>query len=602
MDERQDLVRRIKDLVDIVDVVGSYVELSKRGTRYLGLCPFHAENDPSFTVNKQEQFFHCFGCKKSGDIFDFVMSMESVSFPEAMKMLGERCGIQVEKDPAWRRGGTGRTRTSDKGRLLKILEAASLYYERNLQSAVGAKARQYLTNRHFPPDAFHVFRLGFATDTWRGLLEALTNQGAQVRDLQRAGLAKQGRSGSPYDLFRNRLMIPIFDMQGRVVGFGGRVLDDSEPKYINSPETEIFQKNRLLYGLNRARRTITQERLAVVVEGYTDVLMAHQRGVTSAVATLGTALTHEHARVLRRMADRILLLFDGDNAGTLAAERGIEILLANDLDVVVVPLEKGTDPCDFFRANDAESFRRFTAGNGQDFFDFSLRNLTERHDIRTPGGRARIAREMFRLVAALGDPIRQDLVLHRTAEALDIREDLLRREFLKSRDSAGKAATADNAEGAGETASGSTAMAEEDLLLGLVKQPDLIDRFRADLELIALEGRPMRRIMELLLRTDTDGPLRPKELLLLLREDEESKNRLIALLTEARRTEPEELVSAALGFLASRSRDKRYREIRDRQKANRPGGTAGGQSPSDEELAELDRLLKEKHNQRDARF
>jgi DNA primase len=324
--------------------------------------------------------------------------------------------------------------------------------------------------------------------------------------------------------------------------------------------------------------------MAVVVEGYTDVLMAHQRGVTSAVATLGTALTHEHARVLRRMADRILLLFDGDNAGTLAAERGIEILLANDLDVIVVPLEKGTDPCDFFRGNDAESFQRFTAENGQDFFDFSLRNLTQRHDIRTPGGRARIAREMFRLVAALGDPIRQDLVLHRTAEALDIREELLRREFLKSRDSAGPRggpgrpasgarknaapfAPADGrAEIDGRAESGSAAMAEEDLLLGLVKQPDLIDRFRADIERIDLEGRSLRKIMEMLLRADRDGPLRPKELLLLLREDEEAKNRLIALLTEARRTEPEELVSAALGFLATRSREKRYRQIRRRQK------------------------------------
>jgi len=596
MDRGQDLVRRIKDSLDIVDVVGSYVELNKRGSRYTALCPFHAEKAPSFTVNRQGQFFHCFGCKKSGDIFDFVMAMEGVSFPEALKILGDRCGISVEET-----GGRGQSRDRGlKTRILKALEEARLFYAKNLESEMGARARQYIEARGFPGEAVKVFGLGYAPEGWRGLLERLERCGIAAADLERAGLVKTGSSGKPYDLFRNRLMIPIFDMQGRVVGFGGRVLDGTEPKYINSPETEVFRKNRLLYGLDRARQAMTRGRTALIVEGYTDVIMAHLKGVDIAVATLGTALTAEHARLLRRMADRVILLFDGDSAGVAAAMRGVEILLSNDIDVAVVVLEEGSDPCDFFRRNDADRFWRFVGDKSRDFFDFTIDVLAARMDLTTDDGRSRAARELLRLAGIVSDPIRRDLLLHRISETLGVRENLLRGELIKetSRPSLPRRVSLTG----GKEERGvpdSRALAEEDLIRGLLMEPALVGDFKKSLAVLRLEGEAERKILEELLDQGGSGPLDVKELLSSLREEDAARSRLIAVLSEERRVEPEALVCGALDFLDSRSREREYRRLKEE------GAARDGKKETvvdKDYLAELDRRLRERQSRRKNAF
>lgn len=598
MDEGKDQVRRIKDLLDIVDVIGSYIELSKRGTRYVALCPFHAEKAPSFSVNREEQFFHCFGCKKSGDLFDFVMEVEGIAFPEALKILGEKCGIEVVTT----RGRAKAAGKSFKTQLYRVLESACGYFEQNLAANPGTNARSYLSKRRFPPEFCKKFRLGFSLDGWRGLLEALTRKGIGQADLERAGLVRQSRSGRVHDLFRNRLMIPIFDMQGRVVGFGGRVLDGSEPKYINSPETELFQKNRLLFGLNLARQAISLDRTVVIVEGYTDVLMAHYRGVSNTVAALGTALSQEHARVLRRMADRAVLLFDGDSAGAAAAQRGVEILLANDLDVTVVSLDKGSDPCDFFEQHSAGDFKERIANQGRDFFDFTLHELEARFDLKSPGGRTQAARKLFGLVIAVGDPIKQDLVLHRIAERLGIRENLLRSEFYKglreqSRSRRGSMTLRPEADqpGSSSPTSGTWSKAEEELLLGLLMQPALIDEFRETLAAAKLQGEAESKILELLLKQKGRGSLRPKELLFELRNDDLARKRMISLLAEARSTEPKSLVAGALRFFDSQADEDRYRSLKELKKEVIKSADS---TDANESLAELDRLLKEKNTNR----
>ncbi len=602
MDEGRDQVRRIKDLLDIVDVIGSYIELSKRGTRYVALCPFHAEKAPSFSVNREEQFFHCFGCKKSGDLFDFVMEVEGIAFPEALKILGEKCGIEVVTT----RGRAKTAGKSFKTQLYRVLESACSYFEQNLATNPGTNARSYLSNRRFPPEFCKEFRLGFALDGWRGLLEDLTRKGIRQGDLERAGLIRQSRSGRVHDLFRNRLMIPIFDMQGRVVGFGGRVLDGSEPKYINSPETELFQKNRLLYGLNRARQAISLDRTVVIVEGYTDVLMAHYRDVSNTVAALGTALSQEHARLLRRMADRVVLLFDGDSAGAAAAQRGIEILLANDLDVTVVSLDKGSDPCDFFERHSASDFKERIVEQGKDFFDFTLSELEARFDLKSPGGRTQAARKLFSLVTAVGDPIKQDLVLHRIAERLGIRENLLRSEFFKGlrdqsrhRPARGEpGSSSQTSETSSQTSSQTSktwSKAEEELLLGLLMQPALIDEFRETLAAARLEGVAETKILELLLEQKGRGSLQPKELLFELRNDDLARKRLISLLSEARSTEAKSLVAGALRFFDSQADEDRYRSLKELKKDVIKRADS---SDADESLAELNRLLKEKNTNR----
>jgi len=553
------------------------------------------------SVNREEQFFHCFGCKKSGDLFDFVMEIEGIAFREALKILGEKCGIEVVTTGR-RAKGTGK---SFKTQLFGVLETACGYFEENLLSNRGTHARKYLSDRRFSPEFYKEFRLGFALDGWRGLLEALTRKGIPLADLERSGLVRQSRSGRVHDLFRNRLMIPIFDMQGRVVGFGGRVLDGTEPKYINSPETELFQKNRLLYGLNRARQAISLSRTVVIVEGYTDVLMAHYRDVSNTVAALGTALSQEHARILRRMADRAVLLFDGDSAGAAAAQRGIEILLANDLDITVVSLDKGSDPCDFFEQHSAEEFEERIENEGRDFFDFTLHELEARFDLKSPGGRTMAARKLFSLVTAVGDPIKQDLVLHRIAERLGIRENLLRSEFFKGlRDesrSRGGSGTQPQANGN----RGSRAKAEEELLLGLLIRPPLIEEFRESLVAAGFQGSAEARILELLLSRQGRDSLQSKELLLELRSDDIARKRLITLLAEARpgdskeSAEPRKLVAGALQFFESQADEDRYRNLKEMKK---DVIRSGSDSEADKTLAELDRLLREKNTNRQRGF
>lgn len=584
----EDTVRRIKDRLDIVEVIGSYIELTKRGTRFVALCPFHAESAPSFSVNQAEQFFHCFGCKKSGDLFDFVTSIEGVSFPEALQILGDRAGVTVEKS----RGPASASRQSNKTRLFEVLESACRVFEKNLHLEEGARARSYLDNRGLEAGCF---RLGFAKEEWTFLLDELTRQGYSRKDLLQAGLVRKSESGRHYDLFRNRLIIPIFDMQGRVVGFGGRVLDDSEPKYINSPETEIFQKNRLLYGLNKARKAISVKRAAVIVEGYTDVIMAHHRGIDSAVATLGTALTSEHATLLKRMADRVFLVFDGDSAGKAAALRGLEVLLSHDLDLTVVPLDGGMDPCDFFRQYTASDFRQLAMERGRDFFDYTVEELSRRFDLSSPGGKTRIARELLRLVEKIGDPIRRDLLLHRIADRLDIREELLRGEYRADRTRSRRGARGGAAERASsneEPDSWSLALdAENDLLLGLIRSPELIVELGNDLRNIAFESADGRAILALLVDCEEPGALETRELVSALRGNEPARKRLIGLMAVEKRAEPRALVTEAVAFLTLRKEEKEYFRIR---RERRELLESENSKEADEYLAELNRRLKER--------
>jgi len=592
----RDLTRRIKETLDIVDVVGSYIELTQRGTRHVALCPFHNEKTPSFSVNSQNQFYYCFGCRQSGDIFDFVMAMESVSFVEALKVLGDRCGIDVTSREGNRGSVQAAEHRASKTRLYTVLEAACLEFEENLAAPAGAAGRDYLKNRGFSREAIKPFRIGFASAGWTWLLERLVRKGFTNDDLLRAGLIKKSSSGKFYDLFRERLIFPILDIQGRVVGFGGRVLDGSEPKYINSPETEIFQKSSLLFGLDKARPAITKKRVALVVEGYTDVIMAHHRGVRNTIATLGTALTTEHTRVLRRIADGIYLLFDGDSAGAAAAERGVPILLAADLDVMVVPLEVGIDPCDFFRQNEASAFKGFVTENRQDFFDFSLCQLVKRFDARSPGGRAKIARELMSLIENVADPIKRDLVLTRIAENLDISEALLRREFRKRGSSTHPARDRgqpnDRIVAEAEARPSSRQRAEEDLLLGLLMASRLIEELRCELEQVHLEGVAEARILALLLDGENrDGTrAQPNDLFHVLREDQPARERLTRLLSDERQIDPETLVHEALDFLRNCRRNREYQRIRSKNKEIIDDVNS---ARGDEYLAELNRLLKE---------
>jgi DNA primase len=359
---RDDVKERVRDAVDIVDVVGSYITLRRGGKAMVGLCPWHDDSRPSLQVNPERQTFRCWVCDIGGDVFNFLMRMEKIEFREALEQLAERAGIDLPRS----RGGLP---ADDKALLWKAVGwAAGRYRECLSASPEAAPAREYLAARGLTPATIERFQVGFAPQSWDWLLRQATAAGINTADLVRAGLAveRQDRSGH-YDRFRGRVMFPIRDPLGRHVAFGGRVLPGADPdtaKYINSPETPLFSKSSMLYGLDTARDTMAKSRRAVVVEGYTDCLAARQAGLDDVVAVLGTALGERHAKLLRRYADRIVLVLDGDDAGRRRANEILDVLLAEPIDVRIARMPSGVDPCEFIIDQGRDAFESLLESAG----------------------------------------------------------------------------------------------------------------------------------------------------------------------------------------------------------------------------------------------
>jgi len=355
---RDDLVDRVRESNDILSVVMEYVQLKKVGGRYVGLCPFHSERTPSFTVSPDKQLFYCFGCHVGGNVFTFIMKIEGLTFREAVRRLGERAGIDVSasaETPVEREARERRERT------YRLNELAMKYYRKVLlRSQAAAAARQYLAERGVGAEAQEMFSIGYAPPGWNALIKAMGRSGVPPHLLVEAGLAAVDEAGPRerhYDRFRNRVTFPIVNVYGRVVGFGGRALDDSMPKYLNSPESPVFSKRTNLYGLDLAADRIRSDGAAVLVEGYLDVIAAHEAGLGNVVATLGTALTAEQARLISRYAQRVVMCYDADSAGSAATGRGVGITSGVGLEVAVAMLPEGHDPDSLVRNQGGDALR-----------------------------------------------------------------------------------------------------------------------------------------------------------------------------------------------------------------------------------------------------
>jgi len=419
-----DIVASVKRAADIVEIISRYVTLKKAGKTFKALCPFHAEKTPSFIVNPERQMFKCFGCGKGGDVFSFVAEHERVDFLEAVRIVGSAVGVAVP-DGFERRGGVGSHQL--KGRLYELHAWAARHYARLFAEAPeAARARDYMAARHFDKETLEAWGIGYAADSWEALGRAAKAAKFTDAELVASGLVieREGKAGY-YDRFRGRVMFPIRDVQGRVIGFGGRTLTDSEVKYLNSPETPLFSKSRCLYGLDRAREAVVEGRRILITEGYTDALMCHQKGIKWAVATLGTALTRDHVALVRRYADRVVLLFDADAAGEAAVDRSLEVFADADLDVRVPALTPGMDPCDFLVAEGAEPFlARLDAA--RDLFEVKLDLACRRHDMTTSNGRARALDEFLGILAQIGNVARADLLSWPVAERVGVEREVVR--------------------------------------------------------------------------------------------------------------------------------------------------------------------------------
>lgn len=359
----------IRERIDIVELVSEYVRLERAGRNFKALCPFHTERTPSFHVSPALNRFHCFGCGASGDVFSFLMRIEGLSFPEALRRLAERAGIELREEPQ------APEATDERERLRKLLYASNFFYRQCLQRT--PSAQHYLQERGLSQETVERFELGYAPDGWDHLVRFLQRHQFSMEDAQRAGLVEAGRNGY-YDRFRNRILFPIHDSSGRVIAFGGRVIDDGEPKYLNSPETPLFEKRRVLYGWHLARGAILRERTALLVEGYLDLIMLHQYGFAHAVATLGTAFTEEHAHRLRRLVERVYLLFDSDPAGVRASLSAGEILVREGIPAFVVALPEGDDPDSLLRREGADALRSLLA-RATPLALFGLEQVLQRH-------------------------------------------------------------------------------------------------------------------------------------------------------------------------------------------------------------------------------
>jgi DNA primase len=400
---------------NIVEVIEGYLPLKQTGRYYRALCPFHTEKTPSFTVNPERQIFYCFGCGEGGDVFRFLMRREGFTFPEAVRYLAQRAGIVIPEK--------GRSRR-DEGRLrlYEIQRLACDFFRQVLQGERGAEARMYLSRRGVGEDLVERFQLGYAPADGEGLLRYLTQRGVPPAQIEAAGLVlpRQGGRGH-YDRFRGRVMIPICDPTGKIVGFGGRGLRDQEPKYLNSPETPIYRKGSHLYGLHLAARAIRETNVAVVVEGYFDIITLHGVGVTRAIAPLGTAFTPEQVALLRRYAEKVILIFDPDRAGVQAAWRGLELLVGEGVGATVVTLPQGKDPDSFVREFGKDAFLARMAA-AQDLVDFLLTRAEERTGLTGIEEKAEAARQVLHLLAKMQEGVRRAKYVQKLAERLGVSE------------------------------------------------------------------------------------------------------------------------------------------------------------------------------------
>ena len=484
----------MRDSVDIYDLVSGYVSLKKAGKNWLGLCPFHSEKTPSFNVNPAKQIFHCFGCGVGGDAFKFLELQEGLNFPEAVKHLASKTGIELPES----RPRPDQKRTDDERRtLLKITAEAEAYFRSELEGPAGSAARAYLSKRGLTDPVVRDFGLGWSRGEWDGLLRYMRQKGHSPALLEKAGLIVRRSEGEGhYDRFRGRIIFPIRDISGQVIAFGGRVMDDSLPKYLNSPETPLYSKSNVLYCLDQAKEPARKQGYFIIVEGYLDAIACHQHGAKNAVATLGTALTDGHLRLMRRFAQKLMLIFDPDPAGVKAALRGFDLFAGSGMKVNVVSLPDGDDPDTFLKKKGYEAFTACLRGSVK-FMDFVLAQVVK--DGASAAIDEKVAREaeMLGFIAKLPSGIERDHYLRKTAEALNVDEATLRQDLAKQRTA--HAGPRERTAAAPTAPKGQRPRAEEMLLHLMLRDESIAQGLRGQITAEDFTDPLLRRIVQRIL-------------------------------------------------------------------------------------------------------
>ncbi|MBU3114672.1 DNA primase [Clostridium lacusfryxellense] len=422
----EDVIRKIKEQNDIVDVISERVKLKKTGRNYTGLCPFHNEKSPSFTVSGEKQIYKCFGCGEAGNVISFIMKDSNVSFPEAARILAQRANISIEVD-----NDENNVQKAMYTKMYKVNVEAARYFYDNLRK--DKKAEEYFVNRGITQATMRKFGLGFSFDKWDGLLLYLKKKGYSELDLYNIGLITKSPKGSYYDRFRNRIMFPVFDYKGSVIGFGGRVLDDSKPKYLNSPETPLFHKGLNLYGLNFVLKN-NKSRTIIIVEGYMDCISLHQYGFANVVASLGTALTINQAKLLKRHVDTVIISFDADFAGQAATLKGLEILKNEGFDLRVLIVPMGKDPDEYIKKSGKQAFQKLV-DDALPLIDYRIKRASDGINFSNSEMIIQYVKRVTEIIMEL-DPVEKDVYIKKASEETGIKEqaiyDLLSEEINKN--------------------------------------------------------------------------------------------------------------------------------------------------------------------------
>jgi len=540
----QETIESILSQADIIQVISGYLTLKKAGSNYKACCPFHKEKTPSFVVSPTKQLYHCFGCGAGGNVFGFLMRQEGFTFVEAVRHLAERTGIQIKE----RQYAPGEEDIREQ--LFELYEFATGFFHRCLlKSPQSEHARTYLKKRQLSQEAVKQFSVGHAPAGWDSLLSAASKKGFSKELMLRGGLAKKSTEGRIYDTFRNRIMFPIWGLNGKVIAFGGRTLEENQPKYINSPETPIYQKGQTLYNLYQGKGSISNEKTVVVVEGYTDLMRLVLNGFENVVASSGTAFTQAQARLLKRYAGEVILVFDADSAGIAAAGRGIEVLLAEDLNVRVAAVPSGTDPDEFVLKHGARAFQD-TLGEAKSFVEFHVQSALASPDGSELESKIKTANILAGLIGKVSDPIRREEYLRLVASRLGLNPDTLLKASQKS-------VSADKLEEEVKHFEKKLRHEEREcmwLIKLLMQSPEYIGEVRTHLVVASIQNDALRHLIETIF--EHEGKTFEESMLLDMAQDEETQQIISRLMIEEGAPELMYPIEWWIGFIRSRQKER----------------------------------------------
>lgn len=579
----EDLIEEVRMKNDIVDVISGYVRLQKKGSSYFGLCPFHNEKSPSFSVSRSKQMYYCFGCGAGGNVFTFLMEYENLTFVEAVQLLAERAGVEL---PKMEYSKEAKERADLKTTLLEINKAAAQYFYAQLKSEQGKTGYEYLKRRELSDETIKAFGLGYSSKYSDDLYRYLRSKGYSEDLIRQAGLISTDEKNGVYDKFWNRVMFPIMDVNSRVIGFGGRVMGDAKPKYLNSPETPIFDKSRNLYGLNRARSS--RKPYFLLCEGYMDVIALHQAGFTNAVASLGTALTPGHASLIKRYVREVYLTYDSDDAGTRAALRGIPILKSAGISAKVIRMDPYKDPDEFIKNLGAEEFER-RIENARNGFLFSLEILERDYDMNSPEGKTAFFREAARKLIDFEDELERNNYIEAVARIYQINEESLKKLVTKTAVQDGLARPVERPRSSAEQKAakkedaGKTA--QKILLTWMLEEPRLFQVIGKYIHPEDFTEELFRTVAELMYQQYEQGELNPAKILNHFTEEEEHREAASLFHTKIR-----ELSTKG-------EREQALKETILRVKANSIDAQTRNLAPTD--MAGLQKLMEEKRKLQD---